>query len=101
MSERKNVSLNELMGSAGGGAVSKKKELGLNDLENILGERMPKLEFNPVGRLRLTQALRKRFGDDYKNLPGISSILKQFDDEAKFAVRVEEIKQIKYAKKGK
>lgn len=100
MSQRKNVSLNELMGSAGGKAASS-RELTLDDLGDILGERMPKLEFNPVGRLRLTQALRKRFGDDYKNLPGISHILSEFDKEARFSVKMEELKMIKLKKGSK
>lgn len=95
----KKVSLNELMGSKGekGG----KKELSLDDLGDLLGERMPKLEFSPVGRLRLTQALRKRFGDDYRNLPGIQGVLSEFDKESKFAVKLQEIKQVKYTKEKK
>ncbi len=93
MSERKNTSLNELMGSAGSKAKSRK--LGLDDLKEILGERCPKIEFNPVGRMRLSAALRVRFGDNWKHLPGIEGIMKKFDDEAKFAVRLQELKQIK------
>lgn len=93
MSVRKNTSLNELMGS--GGSAAKKRELGLDDLKEILGERMPKLEFNPVGRMRLTSALRVRFGPDFRNLPGIDKILKEFDEEARFNVKLQEMKQLK------
>jgi hypothetical protein len=95
----KKTSLNELMGSKGekGGA----KSLSLDDLGGLLGERMPKLEFSPVGRLRLTQALRQRFGDNYRNLPGIEHILKEFDKETKMNVRIQEIKQIKFKPKEK
>lgn len=89
----KKVSLHELMGKSGG------KDLSLNDLGEILGERMPKLEFTPVGKLRLTTALRNRFGDEYRNLPGISGILKQFDEEAKFRVKIEEMKMIRAKRK--
>lgn len=87
------TNLNELMGSAG--STAKTRKLSLDDLGDILGEKMPKLEFHPVGRLRLTSALRNRFGDGYKNIPGIEDILKQFDDEASFRVRLEEMKMIK------
>lgn len=88
----KKVSLHELMGKSGG------KDLTLDHLGDLLGERMPKLEFNPVGRLRLTTALRNRFGDGYKNLPGIEGILKEFDKEAAFSVKLQEMRMIKARK---
>lgn len=95
----KRASINELMGSAGKGAKSRK--LTLDDLGDLLGERLPKLEYSPVGRMRLTTALRNRFGDSYRNLPGIDDILHEFDEEAKFAVRLAEMKQIRAkTKKG-
>ena len=93
---RKNTSLGELMGSAGGKA--KKRNLTLDDLGELLGERLPKLEYSPVGRMRLTSALRQRFGDNYRHLPGIEGILKEFDDEARFNVKLNEMKMIKGTK---
>jgi hypothetical protein len=89
----KKVTLNEIMGSSG--QKGKAKNLSLDDLGELLGERMPKLEFSPVGRLRLTTALRNRFGDSYRNLPGIEDVLKEFDDHARFNVKLMEMKQIK------
>lgn len=89
--------LNELMGKQGGEKASARK-LTLDDLGEILGERMPKLQFSPVGRMRLTSALRVRFGDQYRNLPGIDDILKEFDKEAAFNVKLQELKQIKVRK---
>lgn len=89
----KKLSLNELMGS--GGEKAKGRKLTLDDLGDLLGERLPKLEFTPVGRLRLTTALRNRFGDNYVNLPGISDIMKEFDDESKFRIKLEEMKMIR------
>jgi len=88
----KKATLNELMGKSAGG---KERKLNLKDLETLLGERMPRLEYTPVGRLRLTNALRMRFGDSYRDLPGIGDIMKEFDDEAKFNVRLQEMKQIR------
>lgn len=90
----KKTSLNELMGKRGGDAADSRK-LSLDDLGDILGERMPKLQYTPVGRMRLTAALRMRFGDNYTHLPGISDILNEFDKEAKFNVKLQEMKMIK------
>lgn len=93
----KKISMNELMGKSGDKASSRK--LCLDDLGDILGEKMPVLSYSPVGRLRLTQALRNRFGDGYRNIPGIADIIKEFDDQAKFNVKLQEMKMIKAKKK--
>jgi hypothetical protein len=82
------ASLHELMGKSGG------KDLTLDHLGELLGERMPKIEYTPIGRMRLTTALRNRFGDSYRNLPGIEGILKEFDDHAAFNVKLQEMKMI-------
>jgi hypothetical protein len=87
------ASLAELMGSSAPKAEGQK--MSLDDLGKLLGERMPKLEFTPVGRLRLTTALRNRFGDSYKNLPGISDIMSEFDKEIAFNVKVHQMKMIR------
>ncbi len=93
----KKTTLNELMGKKG--ADGAKGNLSLDDLGELLGERLPKLEFTPVGRLRLTTALRNRFGEGWRNLPGIESVLKEFDEEARFNVRKMEMKMIKPKKR--
>jgi len=95
----KKNTLNEMMGKRGQKAAAKK--LSLDDLGELLGEKMPKLEFHPVGRLRLTSALRNRFGDGYRNLPGIDDILKEFDQEADFNIKLQKMKMIKASTKGK
>jgi hypothetical protein len=89
----KKVSLAEIMGPRGSSAKS--RDLSLDDLSELLGERLPKLEHTPVGRMRLITALQNRFGDNFRTLPGISKILSEFDDEARFRVKLETIKQIK------
>ena len=93
----KKVSLNELMGSS---AQQGKEHLTLDHLGTLLGERMPKLEFTPVGRFRLVSALRNRFGDNYRNLPGIDNIIKEFDHHADFSVKLAEMKMIKGGRKS-
>lgn len=71
------------MGKQGADAKSEGRKMSLEDLPKVLGEQMPKLEFNPVGRLRLQNALKQRYGANYRNLPGVSDILNHFDSEAK------------------
>lgn len=92
----KKLTLNELMGKSGEQAT---KKLGLSDLGELLGERLPKFDYTRVGRLRLTNALRARFGDNYMNLPGMDDILREFDDEARFKLKLQEMKQIRARKK--
>lgn len=84
------ASLNELMGKG-----AEKSELELDDLHELLGERMPEMEFSPRGKLRLITALRNRFGDNYRSLKGINGILKKFDEEAAFNVKLQEMKMIR------
>jgi hypothetical protein len=78
----------------GAGSQAAKRKLSLDDLGELLGERLPRLEYSPVGRLRLTTALRNRFGDSYRTLPGIEDLLKEFDDEAKFNVKKMQMRMI-------
>lgn len=89
----KKMTLNEIMGSKGGD--SKERKLSVDDLGELLGERLPKLDHTPVGRLRLITALKNRFGKNYRTLPGIDDVLKEFDEHIKFNVKLHEIKMIK------
>lgn len=75
----KPASLGELLGKAGSNAES----LSLEDLPTILGEKMPELPKNRIGRFRLINALQQRFGNGYNNIPGVKNIIKQFDEEIK------------------
>ena len=90
------TSLSEVMGPnanklASGGA-------GLKDLPEILGEGMPKLDMSNVGRIRLIRALKQRFGSNFRSLPGLKEIVKEFDDHAKLAVTAEKLKALKVGK---
>lgn len=89
--------MNELMGKSG--SKGEAREFTLDDLGDLLGEKMPVLSYSPVGKMRLTTALRNRFGDNYRNIPGIANIIKEFDDHTKFAVKLQEMKMIKAKKK--
>ena len=70
--------LGELLGES-----SHKSQLTMKDLPELLGEKMPEMPMNRVGKYRLTQALKNRFGLGYRNIPMIQGILKEFDDNMK------------------
>lgn len=74
----KPANLGELLGSS-----SKKIELTLKDLPELLGEKMPDLPMNRIGKFRLINALSQRFGPGFKNIPMISNIIKEFDSQMK------------------
>lgn len=73
--------------------------LSLDDLPEILGEAMPELPKSEVGRFRLVRALRNRFGANFRSLPGVSNVIKEFDGKLADARVIEKIKGIK-AKRG-
>lgn len=83
------VSLAELMGSQGAEGLS------LKSLPSVLGEAMPELPRNAVGRHRLVRALQQRFGNNFRTLPGVKDLVKQFDDEVSMEVRIARIQAIK------
>lgn len=85
----KKVSLSEIMGSAG------VQGLSLKALPSVLGEAMPDLPRNSLGRYRLVSALRQRFGDNFRSLPGVSGVIQEFDNEVDLEDRVQRISAIK------
>ncbi len=80
MSKKANSTLGEILGKKGEAAHS--RGLELMDLPDLLGEGMPHLEYHALGRVRLMRALRQRFGEDFRSVPGIQSVIKKFDAEA-------------------
>ena len=72
----KPASLGELLGGE-----ADQGEMSVKDLPKLLGEKMPELPRNRIGKFRLVSALQQRFGPGYGNIPHISKILKEFDDE--------------------
>ena len=92
------VSLSEIMGRKG--AEASKSGLSLADLPEILGEAMPDLPKDAVGRYRLVRSLKARFGPNFRALPGVTNVLKEFDREIEFESRISKIKEIKFPRKG-
>lgn len=70
----KPAKLGELLGKSG-----EKQDLSLEDLPELLGEKLPELPMNRVGKYRLMNALKQRFGAGYRNVPMVSKILSEFE----------------------
>jgi hypothetical protein len=85
------ASLSELIGKAGG----KSGKLSLEQLPEILGDAMPELPKNAIGKHRLVTALRNRFGHDFRNLPGVSGLISEFDESIALEHRHAQIRAIK------
>ena len=94
MGINKKLSLAELMGKT---AASRGQHgLTLESLPDILGESMPDLPKNPVGRHRLIRALQQRFGLNFRSLPGVKDLVEEFDREIDFEKKVASLGLIKY-----
>lgn len=91
MAKGSKTTLNEIMGKRG--EDFHKTGVEFDDLPDLLGELMPKLEFHALGRIRLQAALRQRFGDNYRNMPGIQGLMSKFDSEADIEKKHYEIKK--------
>ncbi len=92
----KRASLSEVMGSA---AAEKGSELKLEHLPEILGDAMPDLPKNAVGRYRLLRSLKARFGPNFRSLPGVTGLLTQFDGVLDTERTIHKIKSYKAGKK--
>lgn len=86
------VSLSEIMGKAGAEANG---QLSLKDLPALLGDGMPELPRDAIGRHRLIRALQQRFGANFRSLPGVGGIVSQFDNEIAFEGKVKHVSNIK------
>lgn len=84
--------LGEMMGK--GEASKGSQEISLKNLRDFLGDGMPEIKFNPLGRVRLIKALKQRFGEGFRAIPGVSKTLKAFDNESSFDLKVREMKKI-------
>ena len=61
-------------------------------LEQILKpEEMPALEPTPLGRHRLIQALRMKFGESFRNKRGVEGAIKDFDEQVKLIKKTLEL----------
>ena len=86
---RPKVSMNEVMGKGAG------QKITLERLPEILGDKMPRIPLNRVGKVRLIQALKNRYGAGYRNLPGVSDTLREFEDATEHDEMIERVKRIR------
>lgn len=87
------LSLNELMGENANQV--KTEGMSMEHLSNMLGEKMPDIKPGPVGKIRLLRALRMRFGQSYRSIPGVPELLKDFDEQTNFHVKLAQMKMLK------
>lgn len=90
----KRASLSEIMGKSGAEHGSS-GNLTLKALPEILGDAMPHLPQNSVGRYRLLRSLKARFGPNFRSLPGVTDLLKEFDGVLDTERKVQRLRAIK------
>ena len=74
----KSLSLNNLK------RIKTLPQIDLSGMEKFFKpEEMPLVDASPVGRHRLLQALRNKFGASFRNVRGVSSMLKDYDSQVK------------------
>lgn len=96
MTGGRKVTLAEIMGEAGIAQAQHSGGMRLDKLHEILGEAMPELPRNPVGRHRLIRSLGQRFGPNFRSLPGVKDLVSQFDSEIEFEKHCAKIRAVKY-----
>lgn len=90
------ASLGETMGKA-----AEKSSMTLADLPDILGpDKVMDMPKNRVGRHRLLKGLQQRFGNGYRNMPGVMELVKEFDEEIEFTKLIEKMRVAQPKKKG-
>jgi len=88
-----NATLGELIGG-------ENSSMSLTNIGDILGEKLPELPKTSVGRFRLIKALQQRFGNGYRNIPGVGNIIKEFDEDIRFNGQVGKMKLIQPKKES-
>lgn len=56
-------------------------QIHLEPIKQLLGELTPDLPPGPLGRLRLIEALRMKYGDQYRMISGARQAIEHFDSE--------------------
>lgn len=56
----------------------------MGPINSIIGTDGPSIEATPLGEHRLNQALKKKFGEGYRNIPKAQEAIKHFQNEKRF-----------------
>lgn len=84
------ISMGEILGTKQG------NEITLDNLHEFLGvDKTPDMPRNAVGRHRLIQALRGRYGDQFRNVKMLKKLVDDFDAEIRHAETIHKLKKIK------
>lgn len=63
-------------------------QMDLSGLKNFFRpEEMPAIEPTPIGRHRLLQAFRNKFGESYRNRQGVIQVIQDFDKQRDFIIQ--------------
>jgi hypothetical protein len=84
--KNKQATLGELLGSG-------KNKVTMDNLPEVLGLKMPELPKNRVGKLRLIHAFQQRFGVNYRQMPGVSDVLGEFEQNISDAETISKNKE--------
>lgn len=53
-------------------------------IQQALGDDMPDVQMNQVGRMRLVDALSRKFGENFRAVPAAGKAIEHFDSEMGF-----------------
>ncbi len=74
--------------------ISMMPEIKLPGLEAYFKpEEMPEIDYSPIGRHRLLQAFRNKYGESYRNKRGVMSIIKDFDRKRDTMVKILKVRE--------
>lgn len=72
--------------------IGKIPEVKIQGLENFFKpDEMPALEPTPIGRHRLIQAFRNKYGESFRNKRGVIGAIKDFDEQVKLIKKTLEL----------
>lgn len=63
--------------------MASKRKLNMEPFRQVIGDDCPDLPLNKIGRFRLAQALRRKFGAGYRNVGQAEKLMKYFDRQLK------------------
>lgn len=75
-------------------ALATVPEMDLKPIHAVLGEDTPAISPTPLGRMRLLNALKAKFGANYRNIPQASKALDHFASEMRYFDTLRNVKGV-------
>jgi hypothetical protein len=66
-------------------------KMNLAPIKEVLGEDIPDITPTPLGRYRLVQSLKAKFGENYRNIPSARKVMDHFDSEHDYFSKLRKI----------